>query len=392
MRRKASAWLVVLALAFLPSSRAYSHGGEEHEGEARTSQTRAASGGDILLPKESQILLGVLTEVAVRREIRSRIVTTGQVLARSDRHAELFASQPGRIAAPDGGRLPFVGDPVRSGQTLAVVDESLSATDLAQIGSQRIEAEARIAQTGAALLQAQRELERARALSGVVSQRDLQAAELAVTLAQRENERAVRERALVGGGRGGRLARTRVVAPFDGVVADADLTIGEQVDTSRRLFTVIDPAILWVEAKVIEADIGRIEPTADAAISVEAYPDAVFHGRLFALAPQVDPATRTTRAIFEVDNRDGRLRPGMFASVQIGAGGGHRSVAVPDSAVVTSEGRRFVFLHTAPETFVAREVSLGSRDGQYWSVRGGLSGGERVVTQGVHQLRSVAGR
>jgi cobalt-zinc-cadmium efflux system membrane fusion protein len=355
-------------------------------------RTTAAVGDGIVVPKESQILLGVLTEIVAARVIRTRIVTTGQVVPRSDRHAELFAAQPGRLGAPSGGRLPFIGEHVRRGQTLAVIDASLSATDLAQLGSQRIQVDARVGQAQAELRQAERDLERARALSGVVSQRELQAAELAVEVAGREHERAVRERNLVGGGRGGRLSRFAVVAPFDGVIAETEHTVGQQVDPSRSLFTLIDPTVVWVEARVVEADLGRIQPTADASISVEAYPGVDFEGRLFALAPQVDPASRSAKAIFEVPNEDGRLRPGMFATVRIGAGPGARSVAVPDSAIVSQEGRQFVFLHTAPETFLRREVSLGTRDGQYWSVRGGLEGGERVVTQGVHQLRSMAAR
>jgi cobalt-zinc-cadmium efflux system membrane fusion protein len=80
----------------------------------------------------------------------------------------------------------------------------------------------------------------------------------------------------------------------------------------------------------------------------------------------------------------------MFADVQIGAGQGRRTLAVPDAALVNLDGKQVVFIHTGPEEFVTREVALGSRDGAYWAVRAGVAAGDRVVVQGVHQLRSAA--
>jgi len=92
--------------------------------------------------------------------------------------------------------------------------------------------------------------------------------------------------------------------------------------------------------------------------------------------------------ILSVDNAKGTLRPGMFAEVAVAAGQRTRAVAVPDAAVVEEGGRRFVFVHVAPEEFVRREVVLGVRDGDDWAVKAGLRAGERVVTQGTYQLRT----
>jgi RND family efflux transporter MFP subunit len=371
---------------------ARAHGGEDHGGQAKStaSTVSVAPGGAIVLEKESQFLLGVLTEVAAKRDMRDRIVALGQVMPRSDRHAELFASQPGRVLPGPSGRLPYIGERVKKGQTLAVVEASLSATDIAQLGSQRIQAEVRVAQAEAEARQADRNLVRARSLQGVVATREIQEAEVRFEVARGAHQQATRERELLAPARGRSLARFPLISPLDGVVGDTDVSPGEQVDTSRRLFAIFDPAVVWVEARVYEADLGRIERSADARIAVEAYPGQYFTGRLFALAPQVDPSTRTAKAIFEVPNADLRLRPGMFADVQIGAGQARRTLAVPDAALVNLDGKQVVFLHTGPEEFVMREVALGERDGAYWAVRVGVEPGDRVVVQGVHQLRSVA--
>ena len=164
--------------------------------------------------------------------------------------------------------------------------------------------------------------------------------------------------------------------------------MGGQVTADQKLYVVVDASTLWVEANVFEADIGRIEKDAAAAVRVQGY-DRLFTAALYRLGGLVDPATRTLKAVFSVPNPDGALRPGMFAEVAIVTGAPSNALAVPDTAVVEEGGRRFVFVHTAPESFVRREVVLGSRDTDAWAVRAGLAAGERVVVQGTYQLRTA---
>ncbi|MBI4817435.1 MAG: efflux RND transporter periplasmic adaptor subunit [Deltaproteobacteria bacterium] len=387
-RSRVESAAMLMCAMFMSPRDVRAHGGDDHGDEPHVAAP--ALGGPIVLAKESQFLLGILTETVAERELRDRVVALGQVMPRSDRHAALFASQPGRVLPGPSGRFPYLGERVKRGQILAVVEASLSATDLAQLGSQRIRAEVRVAQVDAELQQSKRNLERVRSLEGVVATREIQEAEVSLEVAFGAYQQAVRERDLLAPTRGGGLSHFSLASPLDGVVGDTDVSPGEQVDTSRRLFVVFDPAVVWVEARVYEADLGRIERTGDARISVEAYEGASFSGSLFALAPLVDPATRTTKAVFEVPNPDGRLRPGMFAEVLIAAGQPRRALAVPDAALVNLDGKQVVFIHTGPEEFVLREVALGSRDGTYWAVRAGLSAGDRVATQGVHQLRSAS--
>jgi multidrug efflux pump subunit AcrA (membrane-fusion protein) len=105
----------------------------------------------------------------------------------------------------------------------------------------------------------------------------------------------------------------------------------------------------------------------------------------------VEEATRSVRVLFELDNKEGRLRPGMFVDVAIGAGGRQQVLAVPEASVVQEEGRAFVFVHTAPESFERREVVLGVLDGEWRAVRRGLKEGERVVVRGASTLQAARG-
>jgi cobalt-zinc-cadmium efflux system membrane fusion protein len=384
--------LAIMAVALAPAP-ALPHGGEVHGDEEQPS-TPLPIGGGIHMAIESQFLVGVLTEVVQERDLRHRLRAFGTVTARSDRHAEIFAPQAGRVLDAMDGRLPYVGERVVEGQTLVVIEASLSTTDRADLGSQRIQAESQVAQARARMQQAERDVERLRELRGVVADREIQAAELTFEVAGREYRRARRELSLLTttDNDDSQLTRFPIVAPIDGVVSEVHLTLGEQIDESHLLFSIFDPATLWVEASVYESDLGRVGSNAEARITVDAYQDISFEGTLFSFSPTVDQTTRTISAVFEVDNPEGLLRPGMFAEVEISAGEASPVLAVPDAAIVTREGRRLVYVHTDPELFEAREVLFGFRDGNYWSVRNGLSAGDRVVIQGVHQVRSAGQR
>ncbi len=351
----------------------------------------APSGGQVVyFPKEAQFLLGVRTEQVARRTLESKVTVPGKIVPRTDRYAALFPPVAGRVLAPPGG-LPLVGAKVRRGQILATVRQSLSAPESTQLAAERIKADSAVATARATLDQARRDLERVRGLGGAVAQKEVQKAELAVQVAEQDLQRAERERALfsTGAAATGPLRDFSITAPLDGVLVQAHATVGEQVDTAKVLFTVLDPRVVWVEASVFADDVARVEAARTATLHVEAYEGERFTATLFNLGQVVDESTRTVKVIFEVKNDAGRLRPGTFVEVAIGSGAREDVLVVPDAAVIEAEGRRIVYVHTAPEEFVAREVTLGPREDGFWAVRHGLTAGERVVTVGTYPLRSA---
>jgi membrane fusion protein, heavy metal efflux system len=378
----------VLAI-FVPAV-ALAHGGDAPPAP----KVATVPGRAIYFPKESQFLLGVRTEPIATRTIETRLTVPGKIVPRTDRFAQVFPPVAGRVAAA-GGRLPLVGERVKRGQVLAVVQQSLSATEGTQLEAERIRAEAAAAAARAELEQARRDLERQRALRGVVAEREIQKAELAVEVARGEAERTARARELFAGGKpggGGRPGRFELTAPLDGVLTAAQATVGELVDPAKPLFAVLDPQVVWVEASVFADDVGQVEAARDALVQVDGYPERWFSARLFNLGQVVDEASRTVKVIFELPNDDGKLRPGTFARVAIGAGGKREVLAVPDAAVIERDGRTLVYVHGAPEEFFAREVALGARDGAYHALRQGLVKGERVVVRGTYSIRAAEGR
>jgi cobalt-zinc-cadmium efflux system membrane fusion protein len=382
LRRRRHPEATVAALLLTVPLLARAHGGEDH-GAAPPPATPAPAGGGIYVPKPSQFLLGIRTAPVAERSLQPRLRTLGRIVPRVDGQAQLRAPVAGRIV-PIDGRLPLLGDTVVRGQPLVEIDQVLGAAESGQVQAEGIRARSAIGEAQARRDQARRDLDRLRSLQGIVAQKEIQQAQLEVTLAEKELARARAEAQVFGRG----LRRVAVASPIDGVVAEtANAAAGNVVAPDQPLYTVVDAASLWVEADVFAADLPRVEPSSPADVRVEG-DDTVYRGTVFRIGQVVSPTTRTAKVIVAVDNPNGKLRPGVFADVALGAGPEQRRLAVPDDAVVEEGGRRFVFVHTAPEAFVRREVVLGSRDGAFWAVEQGLARGERVVVQGTYPLRT----
>ena len=103
----------------------------------------------------------------------------------------------------------------------------------------------------------------------------------------------------------------------------------------------------------------------------------------------VNPETRTVPVLYEVKTPIGRLRDGNFVEITIDTSGDRQVLAVPKTAVVREQGETFVFVFDGGETFERRKISLGAEGSTYFEVTAELKEGERVVVEGVYQLRTT---
>jgi RND family efflux transporter MFP subunit len=144
------------------------------------------------------------------------------------------------------------------------------------------------------------------------------------------------------------LARTRIVAPFDGLVADVRIVAGEYVTQGTELMTVVDLDPIKVEVQVLEAELGILAPGRRAEISFAAYPGEVFVGAIETINPVVDPASRTGRVTVVLRNTDLRIKPGMYAEVSLDAEALPDRIVVPRAALLergTGELRPMLFVY-----------------------------------------------
>jgi cobalt-zinc-cadmium efflux system membrane fusion protein len=299
-----------------------------------------------------------------------------------------------RIYTPVGGRVRSVnvelGAAVAPEAVLAVLD----SPDFGQA-----QADARKATADLAL--AERTLTRLRDLfeHGAAPRKDLDAAENAEADAQAERDRASAKLALYGSptaGTGDQIFSLRT--PLGGVVVDKNINPGQELRSDLMLanatqllapqFVVSNPRQLWVLLDVAETDLSAIHPGQSLRVLSRAYADAVFSGHLDLVGDALDPATRTVQARGSVENSDGRLKAGMYVTVEI-VGEAQSGVEVPSAAVFLKDDKSYVYLERGPGRFERSEVKLGTETDGRIAVLSGITAGQRVVTEGCLLLQST---
>ncbi|HVS00089.1 MAG TPA: efflux RND transporter periplasmic adaptor subunit, partial [Thermoanaerobaculia bacterium] len=300
------------------------------------------------------------------------------------------------VAAPLDGILSFpAGTPirpgtrVRAGDTLAFIAPTLDPAAQADLLVQRREAEAEARKARTALRVAKADWERARQLQRVLSERERQEIEAAYEAAQADLAAAEQIQGVFAGRErsGDRIA---VRSPITGVVAEVLATAGTAVPQGERLFRVIDLGRLWIEGAAYENQLAALGRAGDGQVEVPALRRRL-PAKLISRGFAIDPATRTAPIYFDVDDPSGLLLPEMSVKVYVPSGEPEVTLTVPRAALVETEGRKVLFVHPAPEEFRAREVETGWEDAGQVEIVRGVQEGERVVVQGLYELRSAAG-
>jgi RND family efflux transporter MFP subunit len=227
--------------------------------------------------------------------------------------------------------------------------------------------------------------------SQVLSKQEVQKAQADYAQAQAEEEAAASTLRLYrssGGSDAAAPADIPVSSPIAGVVIERPAVLGQTVEPSSDLFTVVDLSSVWVEVDVYEKDIPRVAIGQPVAVAVTAFPEAAFSGRVSFISPTVDETTRTIRVRCQVANSAGQLRPEMFVQARIQAERRAGGALVPESAIQEDQGKQFVYVALGKGRFKRRNVTLGGRIDSHHEVIAGLQPGDRVVTTGSFLLKS----
>jgi membrane fusion protein, copper/silver efflux system len=192
----------------------------------------------------------------------------------------------------------------------------------------------------------------------------------------------------------GQPARTYTLfAPAGGVVTELTARQGEWLASGARLMQIGGVGQVWAQFEAYESDLGRLRTGQDVRFTVESFPGEAFQGTINFIDPVVDGARRTARVRVQVPNPGGRLRPGMLIRGRIAASGGQGDapLLIPATAPLITGTRALVYVqlpHEEAPTFVPREITLGSRAGDFFEVASGLEEGELVVVHGAFRLDS----
>src|SRR5262245_41881447 len=343
------------------------------------------------------------TEIVTTARIAGGISATGKILVPEDRTAVIGPVNQGRIVKLYAGQ----GSRVRKGQRLA----ELESADIDQAEADYLKAladseNARRSATAEIRL-AQQTYDRTKALyeKTVVPGKNLQSAEhdLEVAKASAENNiastratlTAARRHLLILGlndeaidalsNKPAPAATFALNSPIDGIVVERNATIGATVGTDANLFKIIDISRVWIDANVFEKDLPRVRNGQPVKVTVTAFPGTTFSGKVIFINSVVDPDSRTVKVRTEVPNAEGRLKPDMFANVEIITDVERTAISVPQSAVLEDNGKSVVFVADG-QSYKQRQVQLGIKSGDRVAIVDGLNSGDRVVVKGNYLL------
>jgi cobalt-zinc-cadmium efflux system membrane fusion protein len=340
---------------------------DDHEGE------------DVVVLDTAAIRLGGIEVGEVESITTNALAVTGSITFDADRVSHVGSRSNGRILTVRAD----LGARVTRGQELAI----LESVEVGQIRAEEQEAEAllKIAKENYAR-------EQRLADQGISSRKELLLAEADLRRAEAALHSA-EDRLNVLGAAHDHTAEGRfsLVAPFAGVVVARDASLGEMATPSDTLFTVADLSEVWIALDIFERDFARVQQGQSVAVMATAYPGRTFPGRIVYIGDVLDAAKRTVRARVEVPNRDGALKPGMFATANIQVGGGGTPLAVvSQDALQVVDGKRVVFVPgDAPGEFRPVPVEVGETiDGNRVVILSGIAPGARIVTAGAFALRS----
>lgn len=305
------------------------------------------------------------------RDVLDRIEATGQLLARSE--ASVAAQVDGQVTSIHVDE----GEPVEDGQVVLEIDPERRRLEVA---SRR----AGVAEARAQLADRQREGRRVESLRarGAASESALDTARTQLELAQSRLAAAQAQLGLAERA----LADSSVVAPFAGRLARRYVSEGEFVSPGTPLFSLVALENMEVEFHLAERDSSRVSLGDRVDVRVAPFPDEVFPATVTVISPTIDPTTRTLRVKAMVENKEGRLRPGLFARADLGVSHREGVVMIPEDAIMVRADGTIVFrMRGANEVERVRVTTGVHRDGLV-EVTGGLAAGDVVVVRGQTEL------
>ena len=342
-------------------------------------------------------------EIVTPQSIAGTIVATGKILVPEDRMANIGPVHEGRLVRLYVGQ----GSNVKKGQKLA----DLESADIDQAEADYLKALAdseNARRTSLAEVKfAQATYDRTKMLyeKTITAGKNLQAAEHDLEMAKaaaastvagtRAALTSARRHLLILGLKDSDIdalaSKTSLAAvfsltsPIAGIVIERNGTIGATVASDANVFKIIDISRVWIDANVFEKDLERVRRGQEVKVSVPAFPGSTFSGRVILVSSVVDPETRSVKVRTEVPNPDARLKPDMFANVQIITDLHRTAISIPQAAVLDDGGKTVVFVSEG-SGYVKRGVNVGIQGNGRVEIIEGLQAGDKVVVKGNYLL------
>ncbi|MBM4274987.1 MAG: efflux RND transporter periplasmic adaptor subunit [Deltaproteobacteria bacterium] len=276
-----------------------------------------------------------------------------------------------------------VGDLVRPGQVVAILDTDLLQAELKTKAALKAQAQAQL-RLAAWQYQAQKKVHKV----GGISLKDMEEAEARYHAVSAEVERFQAEMAQIQT----QIRKATITSPITGVVAQKNFNRGERVtsQTEKGVVTLMQVDEVYAEAEVNERDLARLRPGLDAVVYPDAYPKSPQRGRIERLDPVLKTDSRSVVAKVRLNNPQLLLRPGMFTRIEIVLDKIPQAVAAPQAALRQAPDKTWQVFVIADEVAFLRKVTTGHAAGGWVEITQGLQPGDAVVVEGAERLRDLS--
>lgn len=297
----------------------------------------------------------------------NHIYLSGQIKANPDTRFKVYPVHGGQVNKVN----VRVGDVVKVNQILASID----SPEVIELGRSLYE-------TQTALVLKERRLKLVESLrdGGVASELDVIEAKRSVDLAMAKLKRLQLQKKLIG--YTDEDTQYHVRAPASGTVIKRSISPGAIIkgELSEQLFEISDLSRIWVIANIYESDISKIMPGQPAIVSTISYSDRIYHGKVKRISNVLDLEKRVAEAVIELDNSDGKLKPGMFATVKLETLEYQTTPTIPSKAVIFDNNLHYVVVYHDDCIMEVRPIKISFTNGERAYITEGLTEGERVIS------------
>lgn len=372
---KKVAALFLMVLCLLPaavSNTAAAHDGEDHGKGGAAGGTLANT---FTVEKETQFLFNIGTQKIQTGNFNQSTQVLGTVIPSPQGMAVIQSPQAGKIIS----LRVTVGQRVGAGQVLAVIEQQVDAGTQINILSEknRVDAEYNAAKA---------QYERLKAIEDIAAKKD-------VTEAKARYETALKNRQLFTANAGKNAGSTKIIsltAPISGVVGAFNYSIGAVVNTGETLFDITNLEKVLVETQVFANDAGHLKAVEKITATSTAPNDTTaYRLKLVSTAQSVNNSNQSQKVIFEIVNSKSQFKIGENINVNIFSKNISTQLIVPAAAIAEVNGKPAVFIKDKAEQYSISYINKGTSNQNFTTILKGVEEGERLVTEGVYQMKTI---
>lgn len=345
---------------------------------------------------------GIVWVIVGSRNVSGQITSTAEIKANENRVFHINSFVNGRVIQDN----VFLGDTIRQGQTLAIVQNlevaKVQADYIHQLHGNEIEIEQ--AKTRLSLAQKNMEREKQLLAEGISPRKDYQEAEAEAIMAKQElkgkQEHAVHihsEAKALLSAYGNQPAsphseristNSPVTAPKSGVITKKNITLGSMITSDMIMYEVADLSQTWLDIAVYPKDLSLIRVGQRVSFATDSLPNKTFTGRIGYIQPNTNEISQTYTARAYLNNASGLLKPGMFGQASIAQTSQETKPFVPEEAVQKYGRESFVFVELGNGRFRKQTVQLGDHVSGGYLINNGIQRGDKVIGKGSFVLKA----